>query len=586
MLDRLRPLLLHPRLPWIAAAVAMVLTLPALWTGWAADDWWHRAMHTGISGMPGANPVLDMFGFFDGGGPWNEVTNERGLLAWWATPDLRVRFLRPVSALTHSLDYALWADKPVLHHAHSLLWAGLGVGAVALLLRRLMGPEAAVAAGLAALLYAVEDAHAMPTGWIANRNAWVALTLGALAVMAHDRWRRGGGLGWMVGSVALLSVALLSGESAVAAAGWIGAYQLAFDDRPLARRLLAIAPAAVVVVLWRLAYDHLGYGAHGSGLYIDPGAHPDVFAQAVLERWPVLMLAQWLGAPVDAWLLLPRSAQLASTAVGYLVVGGVLALAWPTLRESRAGRMFALGTGVALVAPCAVFPMDRLVLFSGIGAAGLLGLVIVRERAGWRSWAAGFLLLWNLPLAAAALPIRTWGARYFGVVFAEAEEMAPRDAALADQTLVFLNGTVFGSVYTGIIRTVNGDVAPRRISLLSTQLQPTELLREDADTLVLQQEGGFLGTPITHLLRDPALPFTVGDRIERPDFVAEVRATLPDGRPSVVAFHFREPLDGGAYRFVVTTDDGLVEWDVPAVGGRERLEWVLPAKSFITAGLL
>ncbi len=586
MLDRLRPLLLHPRLPWLAALLAVVLTLPALWTGWSADDWYHRSIALGLGDNADLDPITQLFSFFDGG-ERNALYAERGLMAWWAAPGLRVQFLRPLSALTHVVDYTLWPDVPLLHHAHSLLWAGLGVGLVGVLLRRLLPPEAALAAGLAAVLYAVEDAHAMPTGWLANRNAWVAVSVGVLAVLAHDHWRRGGGLLWMTASLALLAAALLAGESAVAAAGWIGAYQLAYDERPLLPRIMAIAPAAFVVAAWRNTYDGLGYGAHGSGLYIDPGAHPGDFAQAVAERWPVLMLAQWLSVPVDAWLLLPRAAQLAATVAGMSVLAGILALSWPTLRAHRAARLLALGAAVALVAPCAVFPMDRLILFSGIGGAGLLALVATRETTGWRAWTARGLLVLHLPVSAAALPARTWGARYFGEVFSEAEGQLTTDPALADQALVFLNGTVFGSVYTPVIRVVEGThPAPARVHLLSTQLQATELLREDADTLVLQQEGGFLGTPITHLLRDPRIPFAVGDTVERVDFTAEVRATLPDGRPSVVAFHFQAPLESTTTRFVAVTDGGLIEWTPPPIGTRQRLEWVLPARSFLTAGAL
>jgi len=49
---------------------------------------------------------------------------------------------------------------PAVMHAHSLMWFGLLVVAVTLLYRRLMGLT--LAAGLAALLYAVDDAHGMP----------------------------------------------------------------------------------------------------------------------------------------------------------------------------------------------------------------------------------------------------------------------------------------------------------------------------------------------------------------------------------------------------------------------------------------
>ena len=54
------------------------------------------------------------------------------------------------------------------------------VGALAALYRRLMGATAA--AGLAALFYAIDDAHGPPVAFLANRNAMMATLFGVLAV--------------------------------------------------------------------------------------------------------------------------------------------------------------------------------------------------------------------------------------------------------------------------------------------------------------------------------------------------------------------------------------------------------------------
>lgn len=41
--------------------------------------------------------------------------------------------------------------------------------------------------------------------------------------------------------------------------------------------------------LWWVACKQMEYGAVGSGWYIDPGAEPMRFAQAVIERTPLLL---------------------------------------------------------------------------------------------------------------------------------------------------------------------------------------------------------------------------------------------------------------------------------------------------------
>ena len=113
-----------------------------------------------------------------------------GIFPWWTDPLIKAEFLQPLTVATHRLDYRLWPDSAVLMHAHSLLWCAALVAATAVLYRRLMGPTPA--AGVAALLFAVDDAHGGPAGWIANRNALVAATFGVLALLAHDARRRGG----------------------------------------------------------------------------------------------------------------------------------------------------------------------------------------------------------------------------------------------------------------------------------------------------------------------------------------------------------------------------------------------------------
>lgn len=584
MHERLRAALAGPRLPALAALLAVLLGLPALGVGWQGDDWFHLAILRGLEGVADKSPIWDLFRFMEGGAH-DAALKELGLITWWSADDLAIGFLRPLSALTHVLDGVLWAESAPLQHAHSLLWAGLAVFAVGVLLRRAL-PAHPAAAGLAALLFACEDAHALPVAWIANRNALVALAFGAAAVAVHIDWRRRGGLHRALGAPALLALALAGGESGVGAAAYILAFQLTADTGPWGRRLAGVAPAAGLVLAWRLVYDHLGYGAHGSGLYIDPGADPLAFAQAVAERAPILSLAQWTSAPVDGVALLPPTLSLGVTAAGLVVTAGVAALLWPLLRDRADARFLALGSLAALLGPCATFPMDRLLTFSGVGAAGLLGLLAVDLATGWRRLPALGLAVWHGPVAGLALAIRVLGGPVFGHMFAEGEAGAPRDAALAEQTLVFLTGTEFATVYTPTIRRVRGDApAPERVHLLTSQLQANELLREDAHTLVIAPDDGFLAVPLTWLMRTPGQPFTVGQTVARVDFTAEIRATRPDGRPAVVAFRFVEPLEHPRLRFMVATARGFELWTPPPVGGRLHLPMTLPLGSLREGGL-
>ncbi len=109
-----------------------------------------------------------------------------GALPWWSAPELKFVFLRPLSTSTHRLDYRLWPDSAILMHLHSLLWLVLLVWAAGRLYRKLLAP--AWVAGLATILFALDDSHGYPAAWLANCNAIVSSALGVLALAAgHSR---------------------------------------------------------------------------------------------------------------------------------------------------------------------------------------------------------------------------------------------------------------------------------------------------------------------------------------------------------------------------------------------------------------
>ena len=111
LLLRLVPLLRHRRLPRAAALLAVALCLPALGAGLSMDDYFHRAALTG-RGPPNLceNLLFNLFNFLPGDEAGRQALIDSGVYPWWAAPDLKGSFLRPVTAATHILDYKLWPD--------------------------------------------------------------------------------------------------------------------------------------------------------------------------------------------------------------------------------------------------------------------------------------------------------------------------------------------------------------------------------------------------------------------------------------------------------------------------------------------
>ncbi|MBI5628951.1 MAG: hypothetical protein HY953_08530 [Candidatus Rokubacteria bacterium] len=575
MTKRLIALLARPWTPLTAAVVGTVLTLPALGGGLLYDDYFHRSILLGVGTLGrDAHPVFELFSFIPRG-PRHEAMMAKEMLTWWVHPDLSIALLRPLSALTYMLDYALWPDVFAAQHLHSLLWYGLAVFAVATLYRQIHGATAI--AGLAAILFAVDGSHAMCVGWLANRHALITLTVGIFAVQAHVRWQRGGGTAWAVVAAATFAAGLFCSEAGLAAAAYVAAWQLTMDDGTWKNRIAALLPYGILVIGWRVIYEHLGYGSTGSSLYVDPGHHPVDFLLALAERWPTLQLAQWFQVSSDAFAFLPRTGQIGLAVVGAAACLVLIRVFRPLLAESREARFWATGMSLALVPLCAAFPMDRLLLFSGVGAFALLALLVehlgllpgsTTSRSTGRTFARVMIVLHG-PLAAVLLVARVAVLPLLGAPMDSVAANVPADSNAPRQTFVFVNGSEMFSVYLGVIREMETPaLAPRRVALLASIFNDNAIYREDADTLVITAQGGFLRAAADQLMRSLDTPFKIGEQIERPDFTATVRADTADGRPEQMAFRFRAPLESPEYRWLACGGKGVREFRLPPVGSQ------------------
>ena len=565
--------------PILLGLVACLLTLPALKAGLVGDDYFHRAvlLHRGEL-APFMRPVTDLFAFVKQGEP-AELMRQVGYLPWWSDPGVRISLFRPIAALTHILDYALWPDGIVFQHLHSLGWFFLAVLLVATLYRKVPDMPIAAAA-LAGLFFAVEDAHAYPAGWLANRNALLCLVFGTATLMCHIRWRATGRTRWMALALLLFSVGLGCGEATLGALGYVVAWQLTMEPKQARiRSTTVLLPYLGLVFLWRLLYDTLGYGIAGSRLYVDPGQRPLLFLQTLAERWPVLFAGQWFQIPIDLWILLTRIQRLALSLASTVLAAGIVWLFWPLLKRPVA-RFWAIGMALSIVPLCAAFPMDRLLIFSGIGAFGLLALFVdwylfsssVSSR--WRRRAAIALLVLHGPIAAVLLVGRTIGLPTFGEFFTAAARRSPSGPEIAQQTFVYVNGNDFPVVYSRVVRIANGDPAPRRVAQLASMTDTNRIYREDRYTLVITPGDGLLAHPVDRLFASEDRRFHSGDRIDRPDYQAEVLSVTRDGRPASVSFRFRHPLEDPSLRWLYWKDRRLQEFPLPKVGSSVLLSGI------------
>ncbi len=572
-------LLDHPRLPVIAVLVAVVLCLPVLQHGFLADDWFHRAVILGwkgevdlplFTGDPPRHPLTGLFVFFDGQPEGLRDLGELGLLPWWAAPTIKASFLRPLTVCTHLLDYFLWPDSPRMMHLHSLAWMGLCVLAAAALFRRFAVKGTVV--GLATLLFAVQDHHATPALWIANRNSLVALCLVAVSLLLHDDWRRQGRRWAAPLAVVVFGLSLLAGEAALAGGALLVAYLLFVDAGSPWSRAGSLAAYVPVTAGWAAWYVLGNFGTAGAQSYVSPVSLD--FPRALAERIPVLLGGHWAKLPSDAWIAIPPKGQVMLLGASLVVVVGLFWLFAPVVRARSRARFWALAMVLACVPICASFPMDRLLLFVGLAAAGLLAEAL--DHAGWlqgpmigprpRRWALGGVLLLHLGLSPLLLPAKVMAFGMALKVFERAASYAPTDAALEDQRLVWVNGATMFSGFVPVLRALNDDPVPLGQWTLAHMMTDMDIERVDEHTLVATAPAGFLATPPEQLVRDPTIPFEPGWTKDHAGMTVTVEQVMPDGRPRMVRFELPVDLDDPGLRWVVWRETRLFEFVVPAVG--------------------
>ena len=183
-------------------------------------------------------------------------------------------------------------------------------------------------AGVAFALFAFDEARAATIAWLCNRNALIALAFGVWALLAHDRARADGDrrAAWL--APAWFALALLGGEGALAMLGYLASYALFLDRGPLLRRAATLLPYIGVMLGWAVLYVSLGYGASGSGFYIDPVREPLVFLRMLPERLTIYTVAMFEGvsadwynvAPLFGWNPRPTLLPISAALVGLLCV--------------------------------------------------------------------------------------------------------------------------------------------------------------------------------------------------------------------------------------------------------------------------
>ncbi len=555
--------------PWRAGLLAMVLLLPSLGLGALLDDHQILILLGGVvdADLPGGN----LFAFIPDDPVARQGLLDHGGLPWWTAESLKMAFFRPLASWHLALDHALFGRTLWAWHAHQILWLGALVTIGATIQRRVLPGSLA---GLAMLIWAVDVSHAMPGGWIANRNALNAILPALLGLLFHLRWREED---WKPGlplSLVAYTIGLMGGEAALGILAYVAAYELVGTRH---RSLKALLPATLVVLAYLGLYKAMSLGTHASGIYIDPIASPLRWLSEVPRKLLIFAAADLAGFPAVLSSLNPQflTPQLV-VGLGVLVHVSLLGhWVWKQMEPDRRRTLGWLGLGAlgALLPSLSTFPSDRLLQASSLGTSALVAAILVTARdtvgaprlAKWAALPLAGVALVVMPLAGLAtqgtlLTIGRW-----------ADEVA-QEAELDNETLATTHQVVLAAsthevgFYLPFIRWKQTGVLADSWRVLSVAPHDHRFTRTGPQTLEMEVVDGTLLTGLFEaMFRGPDHPLVVGDVLDAGPLTAEILAVGEPG-PSRVRFQFEGELDGPDYRWLMWTPEGLVRVDLPALG--------------------
>ncbi len=360
---------------WALVAVillGLLLHVPGIRFGFFADDHSHQLVLDGTIRHPTLGPgALYDFGAFSD----QSEDFKSGALAWWTSRDWTLRFFRPLTSWSLTLDHALYGRNPLGYHITNFALYTL----LLFLAHRLyvgVGFSRPVAL-LALLLFAVTDDSMLPVGWLANRNSLleVLFTVSAVLVVV----RHGPSVVGLAGGFLFALAACLAKESGVVAPALV-ALALAWRERRDGRSSLSRAGryGAVVALVLPLAYVagllHAGYGAR-SVFYATPWTDPLAYGARLgilLATGSLALMSAWATEIVifQPELLVPDV--IAAVAI---VVPIALIIRRQVARLPAAG-FFALWMLVSVLPQAGTPPSGRLLFGASIGSSAILALFL------------------------------------------------------------------------------------------------------------------------------------------------------------------------------------------------------------------
>lgn len=567
MLRRLQNALTTPLWPLYVAGITLLFCLPALGLGLQTDDYM-IASEIKCDGV--------VFALWNGANASLSNSLQNGIFSWWTNPELTLSFFRPLSSLTHWIDFTLWPNAAWLMHLINILLY-IGCVLVAMLCYRRLLPNKSVAA-LAGLMFALDDAHPFAVSWIASRNTVLAL-LGSLSslfffIVANEKKSR-----WAIfASTLCMAGALFSAEAGTWSIAFLAAYSLTLSSGSVSKRLSSLAPQLAVLAVWTFVYINNHAGIYGASWYrpLDQPIH--TFVQGVMDLPIAINSLIGFGAGSLGIFFPQHPFRLAMIPASLFCIW----LVYPALRASTPqARFFMLALLFALLPTFFTLPQERVYMGASFGGFGLIGICIwlsfersTRLNTFRRRMFIGLHLILS-PLLFLA------NHRVNNAVVESTKMMA--DAVAHNRETILLNAPTELYVLDThfLVYSRSQCKHPAILHQLYSGRSELWVERRDSHTLRVAANLGWGSIPFERIFcsRD-ALPQKGEKRILH-NFTIHVVDGTADNRPRVVDFIFPTPLESPERKWLIWQGKYAVPWTPPEIGKRLRVAPIAVLKAMM-----
>lgn len=494
----------------ITIIIGIALVLPSLAAGLFADDFLHAVLigETGLVKQPDNLSLFHLFSFIDTDTERRMQLFGFSITPWWISPDFSLLFFRPLSEITHYIDYTLFREHVPLMHLHSIIWYAAVLALVAYIYH-LFCPSRKLAL-LSLLLFIADSTHGFTVSWLANRNVLIAATFSLLALACHYHFREKASYWYLFFSLLCIICSFLAAESGIVVGTLLFAYAIFYDKAGYLRGLLYLLPAFVIFIIWISLYKHYGYGAIGNyAYYIDPIESSGLFLQNLPDRFLRTLAIQFNALPVH--LVKPYQAfMLAAGSFFFALL--LLALA---KSQSSSYRFFLCFLFLAIIPITSGELQDRNMLFVGIAACPILAQAILYLHHLHAQYIRRPLLTiiigFHLGISALLMLPISYAPKILASSSISTAESLPAD--ITGQYIISVGIPVFDASYIAAIRRIHHLPLPKQLWNVTTRTQGLRITRQDSHTMVIDNPEGLLGD-IDFMLRSMRFdPISIGETI-------------------------------------------------------------------------